>query len=788
MADLNTTDTVDEPVSGHPNVSELAVDVEWDGRVHSYRPPINRQAFVSDTLEFFDAETDSIDPVTFEVLRNRLWTINLAHAETITRISGSPVMQALDFNPCIMSADAEVVMNAPFIQYLDAGAPLAVWYVMQHYSQEPGIHEGDVYIQNDPWIGAAHQMDVNILHPLFVEGKLFAWISNAGHQIDLGGVQPGGWPQNAVDVFHDPVLFTPFKIVERGVLRKDLERMYRGWSRMPDLVALDLRAQLAGCRFAANELLKTCEEFGPSTVHAAMQRILDNAQRAFVAKLHRIPDGTWSEVRYFDEKLPGDRTTHRVQVNVTKRGDRLVVDNHGTEAQDEGPNGFTYVPFTGSVLAVVAVTMAWDQLFALGGAERQIDFQPEPGLLTCADRPAAVSGGVLNIITHMNALQNVFGRMLSCDPELKADITVSPPEFAMQVLEGTNDRGVYMATALLEGGAGMGGGGRSFIDGVHTNGPAFSPMMRLLNAESLEEFFPIVYIYRRERPDAAGFGMHRGGTGIEFAFTPYRARELEVTTNVGGMGVSTHSAVGLFGAYPSPTAHQVLYRETNVADIFEASIVPQSVSELTAAEILLLRAKHNAVPLLPGDVLVVAQSGGGGYGDPLQRDPHKVAEDVDAGYASPAVAASMYGVVLEDNGSPDEAATRAARARLLQERAGWGRASDAGENEGPGLRTRSTGAPPSAIHEYIVDRDQDSLRVLACACCGHVLGDHAANYRLGLLLHEGPVTLIPGVADPRVLLDEDMVLRRYCCPGCQVMMATEVVRSSEPVFTDTLLA
>src|SRR5207253_987752 len=151
-----------------------------------------------------------------------------------------------------------------------------------------------------------------------------AWVANAAHQYDLGGVVPGGWPQSAVDVYYDPIVFRPFKLVERGVLRPDLEQMYRRQSRVPDLVALDLRAQLAGCRWATRSMALTCEEFGAPTVKAAMKRILDRAQEALRAKLERIPDGTWTEVRYFDEKLPGEHHTHRIQVNVEKRGDRLI--------------------------------------------------------------------------------------------------------------------------------------------------------------------------------------------------------------------------------------------------------------------------------------------------------------------------------------------------------------------------------------------------------------------------------------------------------------------------------
>jgi N-methylhydantoinase B len=496
--------------------------IVWDGRRHSYRPRPDWQDRISTKLPLHREVDDDLDLVTFEVIRNRLWTINIAHGETLTRISGSPVFQALDFNMCILTETAEIAMNAPFLQFLASGAPMAIRFVMEHYSDSPGIEEGDVFLANDPWVGAAHQMDVLIAHPIFVEGKLFGWISSAGHQYDLGGVVPGGWPQNAPDAYSDPVLFSPFKIVERGVLRADLDRMYLRHSRVPDLLALDLRAQLAGCRFASEQIQDACAQFGSATVKAAMRRILDNAQRSFAEKLTAIPDGTWSEIRYFDERLPGDRHTYRMQVNVTKKGDRLRVDNEGTDEQVEGPNNFVFAGFAGSVMAVTSVMMLYEHMFSIGGAERQIDFEPTPGLLSCCDYPAAVSGGVMNIICHMNALMNVFSRMLATVPEFRRDPMTSGPEWPLLVFEGTDDRGNYFGQALMDPMA-MGSGARSFKDGVDTSGAPWSPLVKLLNVEGSEQWYPVLYLYRRELVDGGGAGRWRGGTGMEFAVTPYRA-------------------------------------------------------------------------------------------------------------------------------------------------------------------------------------------------------------------------------------------------------------------------
>lgn len=743
----------------------IEAEAKWDGTLHSYRSSPDWMTRVAPRLELFDEVDDELDPVTFEVIRNRLWTINIAHGEALTRISGSPTFQALDFNMCILTERGEIAMNAPFLQYLDSGAPLTIRYIMENYSEEPGIEEGDAFVGNDPWVGAAHQMDVLIAQPVFVDGKLFGWVSNAGHQYDLGGLVPGGWPQNAVDVHSDPTLLSPFKLVERGVMRKDLEQMYRRQSRVPDLVALDLRAQLAGCRFATGEIQKACGQFGAPVVKAAMKRILDNAQRAFAEKLGNIPDGTWSEVRYFDERLPGDRTTHRMQVNVTKRGDQLTIDNEGTDEQDEGPNGFVFTGFSGSVLGVVSVTMLAEQMFSIGGAERQIDFDPTPGLLTCCDYPAAVSGGVMNILCHMNALMNVFSRMLACVPEYKQDLIGAGPEWPLLVLAGTNDRGEFFGTALMDAVA-MGSGARSFKDGVDTSGPSWSPLIRLLNVEASEQWYPIVYLYRREQEDGGGAGRWRGGTGMELCITPYRAESIEVITNTGGMGVSTHGGTGLFGGYPSPTARYLLKSGTDVQARFAARNVPGRVDEIEGSSETLLRGKSNGTPLLPGDVFETTFAGGGGYGDPLDRDPERVAADVRSRAVSVASAEQIYGVVVASSGDVDETATSSAREAMRALR----RSRSIPAPESGGVESLSIDLPDLERGEgsttygdlLLYDFTHDSIR---CLRCEHVLGAADDDFHMGCLVEaSGPSAA--GPARGQDYSDTTVTLRRYYCPGC----------------------
>lgn len=777
---MAATDTAPSQVKGHSPVN-------WDGKQHAYRPSSDWLSRVSPSLELHTEAEENIDPVTYEVIRNRLWTSNLAHGETLVRISGSPIFQALDFNMCILTEDAEMVSNAPFITYLVMGAPLAIPYIMENFSEAPGIEEGDVFLVNDPWIGASHQMDVLFAAPVFIDEKLFAWVSNAGHQYDLGGIVPGGWPQNAPDIFHDPVVFSPFKIVEKGVLRKDLEEMYRRQSRMPNLVALDLRALLGGLNYAVKEVTAICKQFGPRTVKGAMRRVLDTAQKSFEGKLARIPDGTWSEVRYVDEKMPGDRGTYRVQVNVEKRGTRLIIDNKGTDPQQDGPIGFNFVSFSGAVLGTLSVTMLYEQLFAVGGAARQIDYEVEPGLLSCVDFPAPVSGGIFSIINCINALMLIVSRMLACDPELRDDIVGAQAEWPLLVLAGENDRGEMIGTALMEPVA-EGSGGKPTRDGVDTNGMVWTPLMRLLNIESVEQTFPLVYLYRRERKDGGGVGRYRGGTGMDFAVTPYRAKSIAAITNVGGAGVSTHGCMGLFGGYPTPTCSHLIRKGTNLADLFSARQLPRDVRELEADEEILLRGKSNGTPLEANDVLEGSFAGGGGYGDPLEREPEFVERDLRLGYTTVETALECNGVVVDERLCVDLVKTEQLRVELLKQRQSWKPAAEVVGAVPDNERTPATGEPSRPVHEYVIARDSDRQRVLACSRCDSVLADYRGNYKTGMLMDEGPVTGIPGVQDPSRYVDDQFVFRRFCCPGCFVMAATELVRAGEPLVSEMAFA
>ena len=237
-------------------MSETIATIRLDGKQGGYVPP--EVLNIDPSLKMHKGSKHKLDPITFEVIRHSLWNINEEHGATIQRLSGSPVaMYALDLNPSILTEDGEFVFFGPYMQYMSGVTDTQVKWILENRSGNPGIHEGDMFLANDPWVGAAHQQDVMLICPVFHEGKLFCWVTNCLHQYDIGGITPSSFCPSAESANEEGILIPPVKIVEKGVIRKDIEDLYLRASRKPEAVALDFRAQLRFQYWPETELLTT---------------------------------------------------------------------------------------------------------------------------------------------------------------------------------------------------------------------------------------------------------------------------------------------------------------------------------------------------------------------------------------------------------------------------------------------------------------------------------------------------------------------------------------------------
>ena len=754
-----------------PKVSQMK-GTAFDGKNMGYVPP--KTLSISPQLKLQRSATDNIDPITYEVVRHALWHVNEEHGATIQRLSGSPVaMYALDLNPSILTEDGEFVYFGPYMQYMSGVTDTQVKWVLEFRSANPGIHDGDMFLANDPWVGAAHQQDVMLMCPVFWNGELFCWVTNCLHQYDIGGITPSSFCGSAESAFEEGICIPPVKIVEGNVIRRDIEELYLRSSRKPDAVALDFRAQLAGNITARDRVLALIRRYGPAVVKGVMKRIIDNAEVAFRNKLKRLPDGVWRERSYVECCRPGDRRAHRVMLTLRKNGTRLVFENEGTAPQAGAMNA-TYSGWRGSIMVALNQLLCWDQYFCIGGALRHVEFDPTPGTFNCANFPASVSTAPIQAMEiSLYPAYNVLSKMIHSDPELRRDImciggTSQWPATIFRGIDQWGDPYGYLLVDPIGGAIGAFATG----DGISTGGQSRTPICKLPNVEHTEQTFPLLFLYRKEVIDSGGAGRFRGGLSAESCFIPHHTAVITQDTLSSGNAIPT--SLGMMGGYPATTNVYKFKRCSDIAQCLVARSMPADIGDVKGEEVT-LQLREESFLQQPADVYAVIWSAGGGFGDPLEREPEKVREDVfDNRSVSITAAREIYGVVLDSAGRVEAEATRLLRAR----RRDANRRTD-------GKVSRLKGKAVARLTDNIdLRRESDGLH-LACAKCAADLGPVRDNYKNHCVRRESDVSMAnPNIGDYRRYIDDRPVFRQFFCPGCGALIENEIARADDPMLRD----
>ncbi|HXF98516.1 MAG TPA: hydantoinase B/oxoprolinase family protein [Gaiellaceae bacterium] len=720
-----------------------------------------------------------LDPSTFEILRHRLWYLNDEGALTISRTSGSPVAtEVFDMNAGLMTASGDLVYIDNFICAQATTLSPHVKHLLVEYGENPGFGPDDVFLCNDPYVSVCHQNCVQTVAPIFHEGELVAWAGASLHVIDVGGPTAGQVQVEASDIFGEQPVIGPIKIVEGGVVRKDIERTYLRNSRLPDLLALDLRAKIAAVQAIRRRLLDTIREFGAETVLAAMEDVIDYTEHRLRARLLELPDGTWRHRGYIEF---GDRI-YDCQVTLRKEGERLTFDFGETAEQAPAVINCTEHGLVGGVLAAVMVYLCWEIPWSPAGVARVLRVESRPGTVVHASHPAGVSKSTTTAIWEVRNLASItLGKMLAASERYRDRAMAGWQGVkALEELFGTDAEGRPFGGPLLDGMAG-GGGALCHRDGIDTGGHTSSLRATIADVESYELRYPILYLYRRQTEDSGGPGMFRGGAGISMMYVAHGVEEIP-TKILHTFGVEQPESPGLCGGYPSTTNHFAFLRGSNVLERFAAGLVPQSFAELEGT--FEVCGAYAVTSMRAGDVYFTMSMGGGGYGDPLRRDPARVAADVERALVSREWASRVYGVVLaEGTFDVDEEATAACRRGLLEERR---RAAGAqGEPAEPDpWDAPSQGVRLSELLFY--DPNGDELRY-RCAC-GYVLGPASEPYKSLAAAARYPVQRIGPHVNPHHVNGDRFELREFYCPGCFGLLETEIARLGDPVLDDAALS
>jgi N-methylhydantoinase B len=718
------------------------------------------------------ASIDRIDPLTYEVIRHRLWAITEEMADAVRRMSGSiVVIECNDFNTCIMDEVGDVVQMGLYCTQLDAGIDMSVKWTLENRATNPGIADGDMFLTNDPWIGGgAHQSDVAVFAPIFWEGEVFAWTNAVSHQLDLGGVAPGSWTPKSKDVFWESLPIPPIKIFENGELRADAEDAYLRRSRVPRLLALDLRAQIGANRVAIERIKGVVAKYGPQNVKAVMRRMLDDAEHQIRRRLRELPDGKWSAVAYQDQAREGDRGSYKIVCTMTKKEDHLAFDFRGTDPEVEGLINCTYGGLRSGVLVMLLTELCGDIPWAPGGILRCVDIITEEGTLNNCRFPAGISrASIASSWATQTAVGECIAAMLEThETHRKSLIGVSCGTFDLVLMSGIDQHSNPFVTLLGDCMAG-GLGARAVQDGVDTGGMQNIVQARTPDVEMNEFAYPILYLWRREEADSGGPGRFRGGVGGSSCFILHDTPARQMNLTVSSTGKAFPQATGMSGGYPANTAYDVMFRKSTMRDQLRRTGLPQTLAEIDGQPEFI----QVAVDSYMGwdDVYYTHWQGGGGYGDPLLREPAGVARDVAEGKVTPAAARDVYGVVLLGDGRADIEATLFRREELRAARNTGGTGKPVPIQEGD---------PPkgTVLDDNLV---QDAAGNARCKHCGAEAGAAGEQFLSKAHRREGPSTLAgPQIhGDPANFVEEKIVFRHYCCPNCFVSLLTEIVPVSD---------
>jgi N-methylhydantoinase B len=714
----------------------------------------------SDTRDVHEA-----DPFDFEIIAHRLRTITEEQSEKLREVSGSPIVTEVnDFNIAITDEKGDAVSISPYILTHAGVIDLMVKWTLEHRDGNPGINPGDMFICNDPWVGALHQNDAAVLAPVFHEGELFAWTTTTLHQVDLGGSDPGGFSINADDVYDEPEPTPPLKIVDGGEIQSDIEDIFRRRSREPELFELDLRAQVAANNTAKERIAELIERYDATTVKGVMRGVLDRAEAKLRNRVESLPDGTWWQTGYQEGNKAGDRGVYATSLELEKRGDTL----HFTVGGDSqtGMINSTYSGLRGGIMNTVLPLLCHDIPWALGGLYRVLTVEAAEGTIPNATFPGAVSGASINAAWLVRDLANItIAELLDASEEqanrLLAGCTGSWPSVIMQ----GSQNGEPFVNGVFDAQAG-GWGARNDGDGIDTAGIISTPKGRIANVETNELTMPILYLFRQEMADSGGPGEFRGGLGGEAAWIPH-GTDVEISYLLSTFGQFLPQSLGVSGGYPGGTSGYQLLRDSDIHTQLSEEGLPSRDAVLDLGDATTVGPKETASQT-HSDIFYVHWPGGGGYGDPLSRDPQRILQDVERGAVSKEAARQRYGVII-DNGALDEAATQTRRAEIRANR------TSHSDDE----QTATDGADPlqcGDLGHNLATRDGD----IHCAGCDTQLAAATTqSLKANMAVSRRPAAEL-WVGTP-VGPEGEPEIVEYACPDCGVLFSVEVSVVDEPI-------
>lgn len=581
--------------------------------------------------------TPTVDPITLEVVCEGLIAIVREMRATIIRASYSSVIYELDdFSCALFDPQGRMVAQSEDHPGHVMPMPWSVRCAMEDFAGD--IRPGDVIVLNDPYRGGTHLNDVTLLYPVFAEEELFIFPAVRAHWADVGGMTPGSYSGLCTTIYQEGLRIPPIKLYEGGRVNRAAMSLILSNMRLPDERLGDLNAALGACRIAESRIARLLARYGRRTVLDCITLNLDRSERRLRERIAALPDGEYVYEDYLEFYEDGRFDPVLMRLTLTVRGDEIIADFSGSNPQVPG------VVNSSLAVAGAGVFVAVKSTLDPGGPVNEGVFRPirvkAPEASIVDVRPEAPAGAHGEV--RKRAVSVMLGALAQVIPHLvSGDLCgTSFPNSIGGAHERRQRPYVYVEVPAGGNGGFLEADGSSAFVNVD-----FGNIRSIYPAESLENEMPLLVERSLLRTDSGGEGRTRGGLGMR--------REVRLTHGEARYSVlSDRAAIPPFGIGGAWSAAPV-----------KVSVVRDGVEQEFATP-----GKVTGHPLRAGDLVVMQSAGGGGFGDPLEREPERVRADVAAGYVSPERARERYGVVLGPDGTVDTQGTQELRRELIARR------------------------------------------------------------------------------------------------------------------------
>jgi len=552
----------------------------------------------------------TLDPVTLAVIENGLNQIcsemDLVHEKT----SFSPVIsEGFDRSNGIYALE-----NGQMIAQGALGLPIFLG-VMQFATEavielRNDLGPGDIVIQNDPYLGGTHLMDVKMVMPFYYRGRPWCYLSNTGHWPDTGGMVPGGFNSTATEIQQEGLRLPPVKLAEGGELCQDIIDIILTNIRVPEERIGDIRAQIGALRTGEKRLTALLDRYGAATVEAAIAELRARSEMQMRACIEALADGTYSFTSYLDSDGVVNEPL-AVALDMTVQGSDITFDFSRASPPCRGPMNCVWATTQSAVY--VAMKHIFPDVPINSGCFAPLHIPKPEGTFLYAEYPRPVAGCAAEVAQRI--MEAVFGAMGQVIPErMFAAPAGTSGNLALGGYDPEEEQNYIMY--LFSGG---GYGGWWETDGL-TNGCSSVGISKTQPVEILEQHYPLVFEEYALREGSGGAGRHRGGFGVSYRIRLVRGEgKASFLMDHGRFGPP-----GLMGGQPGATNQIEISQGGNVA-------LPEHIS------------KGEGYTLEPGDWVQVRTPGGGGYGLPSERLPETIERDLRRGYyasaGQPSVAA-----------------------------------------------------------------------------------------------------------------------------------------------------